>query len=105
MSIRAVLKTLLTFVLGALLGVLGAVTLRHEIWPLAGRVGILLSYAAVSIIVFLVLLFWYLGTLRYMRQRLDEPLLSVLSKLFNFFIAVVFFLIAIGGGLIFVALG
>lgn len=99
------IRTVAAFAVGVVVGLLGAVTLRHEIWPLAERIGILSLYAMSSLLIFSILFLWYLRLIKNFRQRGTEPWGEQAVALFNFLIVFLIFLMAIGGGLIFVALG
>ena len=105
MNISNIAKGLVLFFLGVVLGVMGAITLRHEIWPLANRVGILAYYTIAAAIIFLFFIVWYFQILRSLKKTLNEQLFSAIIKLFNFLIAFIFIVIIIGGGIIFIAVG
>ena len=105
MHISNILKGLVIFLFGIIIGVLGAVTLRHEIWPLANRVGILIYYTSAALVIFLIMVFWYFHIMRSLKKNLNEPMFSTIVKLFNFLIVYLSILVVLGGGLMFVAIG
>lgn len=105
MKATAVFSVLVSFAIGVIIGIFGAVTLRHEIWPIADRVGILVIYAATAGLVFLVLLVWYLRMWSSFRGQLGEPWSTLVFQLFNFLIVFFFMLLVLGMGVFFVAIG
>ncbi|MGQ9560927.1 MAG: hypothetical protein ACUVTG_11835 [Candidatus Oleimicrobiaceae bacterium] len=77
-----------SFVLGLVGGVLAAMTLRHELWPLAAHLGILKLYAGVGLVLLLILTSWYLRLQRRIRRSLEQPLAQLFVSTCNFFLAV-----------------
>jgi hypothetical protein len=92
------------FALGFVAGVVAAVTLRHELWPLASRVGILKLYAAMGTGLFILFAGWYLNLQRHIRRTLERPVAQVLFSTINFLLALLLLAGAFILGLFFVAL-
>ncbi len=77
-----------SFVLGFAGGVVAAMTLRHELWPLAAHVGILKLYAGLGLVLLLLLTAWYLRLQRRIRRTLAAPLAQLVVSICNFLLAV-----------------
>jgi hypothetical protein len=102
-KVLSVCYAVIIFIVGLLIGILGAVTLRHEIWPIADKVGILIFYGIVASVLFTILFIWYLRIIQTAKKQILEPWFSSIIKFFNFLIVFIFLIIIIGGGLVFIA--
>ncbi|MCR4439449.1 MAG: hypothetical protein QHJ34_06695 [bacterium] len=91
-----------SFVLGAICGVLGAMTLRHELWPLADRVGILRLYAGVGLALLVLFVGWYLRLQRRFSRALDPHTAQLFFSAANFFLVALLLGGAFALGLFFV---
>lgn len=91
-----------SFILGAICGVLGAMTLRHELWPLADRVGILRLYAGVGLALFVFFVAWYLRLRRRFFRAVGPQTAHLLFSASNFFLVVLLLGGAFALGLFFV---
>ncbi len=94
---RTTIVTAGAFIAGMFCGVLGSVTLRHEIWPLAARVGLLRLYALAGLGLFLLVTAWYVALEKKMAATLPHPLAAVLASALRFLLTV----LALGGAYLF----
>ncbi|MDZ7272245.1 MAG: hypothetical protein ONB17_11565 [candidate division KSB1 bacterium] len=100
---RSTIGAAVAFAAGVVCGVVGSVTLRHEIWPLAARVGLLRVYALAGLALFGLVIIWYMRLQRRMAIALPPASATLLMSALRFLLVV----LALGGayllGLFFVA--
>jgi hypothetical protein len=88
---------------GLLLGVFGVITLRHEIWPLTGHVGIIALYLVIIIPILAIFLVWYLNLFKYFKKNLGEKAANLIFKVLNFLVVFLIIFLILLMGVFFVA--
>ena len=93
---------ILSFILGLLLGVLGVVSLRHEIWPLTSHVGVMVFYIICGLPILIILFFWYFKMLQFNEKSVGSKGAMLINKNITFMLVTIIIFISLIMGMFFV---
>ena len=93
---------LFSFFLGVVAATLGILTLRHEIWPLAGHVGIVIIYSILMVPLAIFLFVWYKRVVDSCHIALGEKVGKMIDNVLSFLIVTLITVFALIIGIFFV---
>ena len=92
----------LSFILGVLFGILGVISLRHEIWPLTNRIGVMVFYIICGFPVLFILYFWYRKVLQLNEKVVGTKAAMLINRNMTFMLVTILLFVSLMMGMFFV---